>query len=152
MSRRPGPIKHGTIYAYKGRGCRCSACRKANRDTCRVERRRRGVLPLGNPCQLRGKAFASQVKAALAAGRSKSTISYHLNQHGNLDRLGAKPGRPNTSRCKPVRVGSHEWPSQSALDRALGVPAGTVSRWIDAGNLDTLAGAVMRMNLQGKAA
>lgn len=152
MSPRLGPIKHGTIYAYKGRGCRCKACRKANRETCRAESRRRGVLPLGNPCQIADKPFRSQLEAARAAGKSKSAITYHLNRHGNLDRLGAKPGGPNNSRCKPVRVGAQEWPSQSALDRALGVPAGTVSRWIKAGNVDALTGAVMRMSTQRKAA
>lgn len=25
------PIKHGTIYAYTGRGCRCAECREASR-------------------------------------------------------------------------------------------------------------------------
>lgn len=25
------PIKHGTIYAYTGRGCRCELCREASR-------------------------------------------------------------------------------------------------------------------------
>lgn len=152
MSPRPGPIKHGTIYAYKGRGCRCDDCRRANRETCRAESRRRGVLPLGNPCRIGERQFSSQLEAARAAKKSKSAITYHLHRHGTLDRLGAKPGGPNTSRCKPVRVGVHEWPSQSALDRALGVPLGTVSRWINAGALDALTGAVMRMNNRRNAA
>lgn len=26
------PIKHGTIYAYTGRGCRCDECREASRQ------------------------------------------------------------------------------------------------------------------------
>lgn len=99
-------------------------------------------MPLGNPCQIADKPFRSQLEAARAAGKSKSAITYHLNRHGNLDRLGAKPGGPNNSRCKPVRLGAQEWPSQSALDRALGVPAGTVSRWIKAGDLDALTGTV----------
>lgn len=152
MSPRPQPIKHGTIYAYKCRGCRCDACRKANRETCRAESRRRGVLPLGNPCQIGDTSFGSQLAAARAIGKSKSAITYHLNRHGNLDRLGAQPGGPNNSRCKPVRVGPQEWPSRSALDRALGVPLGTVSRWIRSGEVDALTGAVMRMNKQRKAA
>ena len=145
MSPRPGPIKHGTIYAYKARGCRCDACRTANREMCRAERRRRGVMPVGNPCLIGDRQFSSQLEAARSAKRSKS-------RHGNLDRLGAKPGGPNNSMGKPVRIGGQEWPSQSALDRALGVPLGTVSRWIKAGQLDALTGAVMRMNTQRKAA
>ena len=152
MSPRPGSIKHGTIYAYKGRGCRCDACQTANRETCRAERRRRGVMPLGNPCQIGDRQFSSQLEAARSAKRSKSAINYHLDRHGNLDRLGAKPGGPNNGQSKPVRFGGHEWPSQSALDRALGVPLGTVSRWIKAGALEALTGAVMRMNTQRKAA
>lgn len=124
MSPRPGPIKHGTIYAYKARRCRCDACRTANREMCR----------------------------ARSAKKSKSAINYHLDRHGNLDRLGAKPGGPNNGQSKPVRIGGQEWSSQSALDRALGVPLGTVSRWIKAGQLDALTGAVMRMNTQRKAA
>ena len=152
MSLRPGPIKHGTIYAYKARGCRCDACRTANREMCRAERRRRGVMPVGNPCLIGDRQFSSQLEAARSAKRSKSAINYHLDRHGNLDRLGAKPGGPNNSMGKPVRIGGQEWPSQSALDRALGVPLGTVSRWIKAGQLDALTGAVMRMNTQRKAA
>nr|WP_111299388.1 hypothetical protein [Paracoccus saliphilus] len=152
MSPRPQPIKHGTIYAYKIRGCRCADCRVANRDTCRAERRRRGTLAPGNPCQIGDRSFGSQLEAARALGKSKSAITYHLNRHGSLDRLGAKPGGPNNSRGKPVRVGPQTWPSRYALDRALGVPLGTVSRWILAGEADALTGAVMRMNEQRRAA
>lgn len=109
-------------------------------------------MPVGNPCLIGDRQFSSQLEAARSAKRSKSAINYHLDRHGNLNRLGAKPGGPNNSRCKPVRIGGQEWPSQSALDRALGVPLGTVSRWIKAGAIEALTGAVMRMNTQRKAA
>lgn len=35
----PKPVKHGTIYAYQGRGCRCPLCRHASYRYA-VERRR----------------------------------------------------------------------------------------------------------------
>lgn len=115
VSPRPGPIKHGTIYAYKDRGCRCDACQTANRETCRAERRRRGVMPLGNPCQIGDRQFSSQMEAAQSAKKSKSAINCHLDRHGNLDRLGAKPVGPNNGMGKPVHVGRYEWPFRSAL-------------------------------------
>ena len=99
MSPRPGPIKHGTIYAYKGRGCRCDDCRRANRETCRAESRRRGVLPLGNPCRIGERQFSSQLEAARAAKKSKSAITYHLHRHGTLDRLGLCWGHPASRRA-----------------------------------------------------
>lgn len=35
------PIEHGTYYAYKGRGCRCEDCRRANAERARVQRGRK---------------------------------------------------------------------------------------------------------------
>jgi methionyl-tRNA synthetase len=32
------PIEHGTYYAYKGHGCRCDACKRANADQARKRR------------------------------------------------------------------------------------------------------------------
>lgn len=32
MQAEGRPIKHGTIYAYTGRGCRCGECREASRQ------------------------------------------------------------------------------------------------------------------------
>ncbi|QBX34621.1 hypothetical protein E4191_07765 [Paracoccus liaowanqingii] len=152
MSPRPQPIKHGTIYAYKCRGCRCDPCTRANTETCKTERRRKGILSPGNACKVGTEVFTTQQEAARAAGRTKGAITYHLNRYGNLDRLGGKRGGPSKGRCKPVCVGMQEWPSRSALDRALGVPIGTVSAWILRGDMNALIGAVMNMNPARKAA
>jgi hypothetical protein len=39
LRREPGPIKHGTEYAYNRRGCRCEEC-------CEAKRRSRKPRPL----------------------------------------------------------------------------------------------------------
>ena len=37
----PKPVKHGTVYAYVGRKCRCAACRTAWKEyNVRLEQRR----------------------------------------------------------------------------------------------------------------
>ena len=112
------------------------------------------VMPAGNPTPDRRPASSSQLEAARSAKRSKSAIGYAPETGtASLDRNGTQsPGGPNNGMGEPVRIGGQEWPSQSALDRALGVPVGTVSRWIKAGALDALTGAVMHMNTQRKAA
>ncbi|WP_347139467.1 hypothetical protein [Paracoccus sp. SSK6] len=140
------PIKHGTSNAYKC-GCRCTRCTKANRDACRSYRRKKGIKDIaetGNPCKINSKVYQSQTQAAVAAGVSQSTISWHLNKHGNLDRLGGKRGNPNNSRRKPVQIGEREWPSRSALERYLGVSSGRVHRWIKKGQMDLLLAALLR--------
>lgn len=32
------PIKHGTLYAYQGRGCRCAECTNAGSQYMRIQR------------------------------------------------------------------------------------------------------------------
>ena len=138
--------RHGSTYAYKS-GCRCKLCTQANTDSCRAYWRRKGIrdiAEMGNPCKVGPEVYQSQTQAALAAGVAQSTISWHLNKHGNLDRLGGKPGGPNNGRCKPVRIGKREWPSRSALDRYLGVSCGSVHRWIERGQMDFLLAALLR--------
>lgn len=144
------PIKHGTIGAYKRRRCRCDACRQANTEASRRERRARGMPEMGNPCRRGDTIFRTQTEAARALGVSSNTVSYHLMKHGNLDRIGSSGFRP--VRCKPVRVGPREWPSRVELDRYLGLPRGTVSGWLCKGRLDALLGAVMRADAQNRIA
>ena len=78
MAPKRQPIKHGTLYAYKARGCRCKKCRRANADACRDYNRSRGAVPAG------------------AAARSDSAIEGHrqrggLTAPGNWDPLRANP-------------------------------------------------------------
>lgn len=143
-------IKHGTLGTYEKRGCRCDACRQANIEASRRERRARGMPEMGNPCRRGGTIFRTQAEAARALGVSSNTVSNHLMRHGNLDRIGSSGLRP--LRCKPVRVGAREWPSRVALDRHLGLPRGTVSGWLCEGRLDALLGAVMRAEAQSRIA
>jgi len=42
--REPRPIEHGTLNAYKDRGCRCAECRAANAVKSRERRARRTGL------------------------------------------------------------------------------------------------------------
>ena len=144
MPPKPGPIKHGTVYAYKARGCRCKKCRKANTDHCRAYLRKKGVPPIGQVCELPdGRRFRTQSEAAAALGVCKSTISNHLNRHGNLDRIGATPGGRAPRRCKPIKIGPREWESNAALERYLGVRPGRVYDWLRRGDMERLMGALM---------
>lgn len=151
MSRKKAPVKHGTLYAYKHHRCRCEACREANRVEDMAYRRRRGVSPVGNVCEAQGRSFSSQAEAARAFGVSTSVIHYHLQRHGNLDRLGAPAGGGKGGGRKPVRVGVHEWPSRAALANHLGMSVNTVAGWIRRGRTELLIAAVMQAEI-GRAA
>jgi hypothetical protein len=39
---RRGPLKHGTLNAYRHRYCRCALCRRANADATAERRKRTG--------------------------------------------------------------------------------------------------------------
>lgn len=146
------PLRHGTPYVYRRYKCRCDACRAAHTADCKAWRRKNGVLDTnGNTCQVGTDVFRTQQEAARASGKAKSTISWHLNKHGNLDRLGGKRGGPAPKLCKPVRVGTREWPSRSALERYLGVASGTVHRWINGNRMDCLLAALLRADEAKKA-
>ena len=144
MPPQKGPIKHGTLYAYKNRGCRCDECRAVNSARCREYHRSRNRMPHGNPCQRGDQSFKTQNDAAAAFGVSKSAISYHLNTHGNLDRLWTRSGGKNGGLKKPINIGGRSWPSRSALDRHLGLRIGTVGDWISRGQVERLIAAVMQ--------
>lgn len=144
MARKPKPIRHGTIYAYKDRGCRCEKCRRANADSCRARRQRKGKGPAGCPVRsMTGQNFPSQRAAGRELGVSGSTICYHLNAHGNLDRLGCPPGGAAPGRCKPISVYGRTWPSNSALARYVGVRPQMLHNWIRRGQMDRLLAALM---------
>lgn len=149
--RKRRPAKHGTIYTYKS-GCRCARCRKANTDECRAYRQKCGITDPRNPCRIGSTVHASQAAAARAAGVARSTITYHLNRWGNLDRLGNPPGTRDNGRCKPVRIGPRIWPSQTQLDEYLGVKVGTVSAWIKRGDIERIIEALMLADARNRVA
>lgn len=85
---------------------------------------------------------------ASAAGVTPHVVSYHLNRHGNLDRLGVgsqcgwpKDGRG--ARKRPVERFGRSWPSMSDLARHLGRPVTTIKLWLDTGDDDRLLAALM---------
>lgn len=54
MSASPSkPMKHGTRYAYKKRGCRCALCRDWQAVTMRVYRRQRTLTGIAVGAQRR---------------------------------------------------------------------------------------------------
>ena len=145
MAPKRQPIKHGTIYAYKARDCRCKKCRRANADACRDYNRSCGAVPAGQPCETAdGRRFRTQTEAAAALGVNKGTITYHLNRYGNLDRIGKTPGGKAPRRCKPIQVGTRTWESNAELERYLGVQPGRVYDWLRRGDMDGLIAALMR--------
>lgn len=52
--REPGPIKHGTLYGYVARGCRCTDCKAAKSDSQRKAQRRMGEAPHAARWRLEG--------------------------------------------------------------------------------------------------
>ena len=56
---------------------------------------------MANPCKWRDTIYPSQTECAQAAGVSAKTVSGHLNQHGNLERLGIGKGRRITRKPAP---------------------------------------------------
>lgn len=145
MAPKRQPIKHGTIYAYKARGCRCKKCRRANADACRDYNRSCGAVPAGQPCETAdGRRFRTQSEAAAALGVNKSTITYHLNLYGNLDRVGTPAGSHKGGNFKPVSVGTRSWRSRTELAAYLGVSAERVYSWISNQRSDLMLAALMR--------
>ncbi len=153
MAPKRQPIKHGTLYAYKARGCRCKKCRRANADACRDYSRSRGTPAIGHVCKTSdGRRFRTQTEAAAALGVNKGTVSYHLNRYGNLDRIGNTPGGRAPRRCKPIQVGTRTWESNAALERYLRVRPGRVYDWLRRGDMDRLIAALMRADAAAAAA
>lgn len=105
----------------------------------------------------RGREYHGMRAVAEAAGVTKSAVRYHLETHGNLDRLGAgqsRKGYPGwrSGNFAPVHKFGRYWPSQRALAREVGRPEGTVSWWIREGHDDRLLAALMAANARKTAA
>ena len=123
-------IQHGTISAYRRHGCRCTDCRDAARASDREYWRRRGRQPQGNPCEVGGKTFSTQLEAARALGVSKSAITAALNRHGDLSRIGKPRSHSKGGRKCPVTVEGRTWPSMKSLAAYCGVTQRTIRRWL----------------------
>lgn len=94
--------------------------------------------------QWRGKEYIGVEAVAAAAGVKHNVVSYHLNRHGNLDRLGI--GRTCNfpkSTGKKINVLGREWASRAEMGKYLGVHGSTVGRWLRDKKFDQILGAVM---------
>lgn len=105
----------------------------------------------------RGREYVGMRAVARAAGVTKAAVRYHLERHGNLDRLGAgqsRKGYPGwrSGNFAPVDKFGRHWPSQRALAREVGRPEGTVSWWIREGYDDRLLAALMAADARKTAA
>ena len=140
----------GTTSAYVC-GCRCAECRAAKQAYNRAYWRRQGRTEKGNPCATDDKVFKSQSAAARALGVSTSTISYHLNRHGDLSRIGKPRGGTTGGNKVPVRIGPRTWPSRSDFFRYLGITEGVGRNWIRCGYADRLLAALMAADARGAA-
>lgn len=77
----------------------------------------------------KGNVFPSLRACARAYGRHHKAVSYHLNAHGNLDRLGMGQARPGTQNAaKPFAIGSVTWPSMTKAAKDLGLTMASLRR------------------------
>lgn len=105
----------------------------------------------------RGREYVGMRAVAQAAGVTKAAVRYHLETHGNLDRLGAGPSRKDcpgwrSGNFSPVDKFGRRWPSQRALAREIGRPEATVSWWLRLGYDDRLLAALMAADARKTAA
>jgi len=91
----------------------------------------------------RDRLYVGLRAVAEAAGVTDHTVSYHLNRHGNLDRLGVVPGGNGGACGKVVNAFGRSWPSRTALAAYVGRSDGRVSCWIRQGRADLLLVALM---------
>lgn len=107
------------------------------------QKRKPGPAP--DVYEWKGRTFVGVSAVSAASGNGISTISYHLNRYGNLDRLGV--GRqcnfPPDAKSKPVDMFGRRWPSQSAMAREIGIHHSRLCRWLKAGRVDDILRAVM---------
>ena len=77
-----------------------------------------------------GKKHPSIRACARAHSVNRLTVAYHLDQHGDLSRLGLGQSRPGTQNAaKPIRIGQHEYPSRVRAAEALGISVSQLNRW-----------------------
>jgi|GEM_PF-1889160 len=91
----------------------------------------------------RDQVYVGLRAVAEAAGVTEHTVSYHLNRHGNLDRLGVVSGGNGGACGKVVNAFGRSWPSRMALAAYVGRSDSRVSRWIRQGRADLLLAALM---------
>jgi len=91
----------------------------------------------------RDQVYIGLRAVARAAGVTEHTVSYHLNRHGNLDRLGVVSGGNGGACGKVVNAFGRSWPSRMALAAYVGRSGSRVSRWIRQGRTDLLLAALM---------
>lgn len=96
---------------------------------------------MGNPCRDKhGNVWPSESACARAYGLAPSTVAYHLETHGNLDRMAGLQrhhyGAIATS--KPFEIDGRRWASHSELARKVGVDRVTVGRWLKHNRLDLI--------------
>ena len=90
----------------------------------------------------RGKIYIGQKAVAEAAGVTQGVVSWHLNTHGHLDRIGLGPSNAHLPR-RPVDLFGRSWPAMSEMARALGLPLSPAKAWLDKGHTDRLLAALM---------
>lgn len=91
-----------------------------------------------------GTVYPSHGAAGAALGVSKRTIGYHLDRHGNLNRVGRVAARQNHPMRKAVTLAGRQWPSVALLADYLGLHHETVRRWRRVGDVERLLGALMK--------
>ncbi|WP_295045148.1 hypothetical protein [uncultured Paracoccus sp.] len=133
---------HGTTSEYT-RGCRCDQCKAAKRAYNRAYWESLGRPPLGSPCTDGKTNFPSQTAAAAHFGVAPSLISYHLDKHGNLSRLGKPSGGRTGGGKTPVQIGPRKWPSKAEFFRYLGVTDDTGRGWFRQSKTDRILAALM---------
>lgn len=113
---------------------------------------RKPTNPRACPVLWHGEVYPSQAELARRLGTTTRLIRYHLDRHGNLDRLGKgrgsaqKLGAPisaNIVPAKTVTVGGRTWPSISAFARYVSRSRSTVLHWRRRGRLDLMVAALM---------
>ena len=93
-----------------------------------------------------GRHHPTQQAAAESLGVHFSTVSYHLNKWGNLDRVGIGMGRHHGARAsnaQPVRLGDRQWSSRTDFARHVQRNEKTVHRWFARGDTDRILSALM---------
>jgi hypothetical protein len=89
------------------------------------------------PCTDGVRHFPSIKAAARAKGVSPRLISYHLDTHGNMDRMGKGPHKRGGG-TEPIWIRRKLYPSHTAAAEALGVSRVMISKAKRLGRLHTV--------------